>query len=134
MTFYPLPSETPEPREASSIYERVGGYEALQAVVEAFYTRVLADEALSPFFVGTNMTRMKGRQVEFFSAALGGPDPYIGASMKQVHRGRGITKVHFDLVAGHLADAMTVAGVRSELLTQIIAAVSPLADDICSGP
>ncbi|MFI1234570.1 group 1 truncated hemoglobin [Nocardia salmonicida] len=134
MTFYPLPSETPEPCEASSIYEQVGGYEALQAVVDAFYTRVLADEALGPFFAGTNMTRMKGRQVEFFSAALGGPDPYIGAAMKQVHRGRGITKVHFDLVAGHLADAMTVTGVRSELLAQILATVSPLADDICSGP
>lgn len=130
MTFSPLPSEAPEPRTASSIYEQVGGQEALRAVVEELYARVLADEALRPFFAGTNMTRMKRRQVEFFSAALGGPHPYIGASMKRVHRGRGITEHHFDLVAKHLTDAMTAAGIRAKLLAQIIAVVSPLADDI----
>ncbi|MGV9610976.1 group I truncated hemoglobin [Nocardia xishanensis] len=125
---------TPETCEAASIYERIGGREALETVVEDLYARVLADEALSPFFTGTNMSRMKGRQVEFFTAALGGPDPYTGASMKQVHQGRGITRHHFGLVAGHLTDAMTAAGVSPELVAQIIAAVSPLADDIAANP
>lgn len=124
----------PEPGAGPPIYDRIGGREALEAVVEDFYTRVLADEALRPFFTGINMTRMKGRQVEFFAAALGGPDPYIGASMKQVHRGRGITRYHFDLVACHLTDALTGAGVPSELVAEIIAAISPLAGDIASSP
>ena len=46
------------------------------------------------------MNRLKGKQVEFFAAALGGPEPYTGAPMKQVHQGRGITMLHFNLVAG----------------------------------
>ncbi|TQM33450.1 group I truncated hemoglobin [Nocardia bhagyanarayanae] len=125
---------TPEPSEAAPIYERIGGRQALETVVEDFYTRVLADEELRPFFAGTNMSRMKGRQVEFFAATLGGPDPYVGAPMKQVHRGRGITRRQFALVAGHLTDAMTAAGVPPELVAQIIATVSPLADDIASNP
>ncbi|WP_280458613.1 group I truncated hemoglobin [Nocardia carnea] len=121
------------PRAAAApIYERIGGREALEAVVEDFYERVLADEVLLPFFTGINMSRMKGRQVEFFAAALGGPDPYIGAPMKQVHQGRGITRYHFDLVACHLTDALTGAGVPSDLVAEIIAAVSPLADEIAS--
>lgn len=122
----------PDPDTAPPIYDRIGGREALEAVVENFYDRVLADGALLPFFTGVNMSRMKGRQVEFFAAALGGPDPYIGAPMKQVHQGRGITRYHFDLVACHLTDALAGAGVPSDLVAEVIAAVSPLADDIAS--
>lgn len=116
-----------------SIYETIGGTEALEIVVEDFYSRVLADEELAGFFTGTNMARLKGKQVEFFAAALGGPEPYTGATMSQVHRGRGITMHHFDLVAGHLDDSLVAAGVPGEVVGQIIAAIAPLASDIASG-
>jgi hemoglobin len=53
--------------------------------------------------------------------------------MDQVHRGRGITLEHFTLVAGHLDAALRGAGVPDELVTQIMSAVAPLADDIVSG-
>ena len=56
----------------SSIYEQIGGTAALETVVEDFYARVLADQELAGFFSGTNMSRLKGRQVEFFAAALPG--------------------------------------------------------------
>ncbi|WP_280361144.1 group I truncated hemoglobin [Nocardia wallacei] len=118
--------------EPGTIYEQIGGQEALEAVVEDFYVRVLADAELAPFFTGTNMSRLKGRQVEFFAAALGGPEPYTGAPMKQVHQGRGITMHHFGLVAGHLTDSLKTAGVPDDLVAQIIGAVAPLADDIAS--
>lgn len=109
-------------REPISIYDKIGGHEAIEVVVEDFYVRVLADDQLSAFFSGTNMSRLKGKQVEFFAAALGGPEPYTGAPMKQVHQGRGITMHHFSLVAGHLADALTAAGVPSETITEILGA------------
>ncbi len=118
--------------EPATIYERIGGHEALEVVVEDFYVRVLADDHLSGFFTGTNMNRLKGRQVEFFAAALGGPDPYPGAPMKQVHQGRGITMHHFSLVAGHLADALAAAGVPPETVTDILGAIAPLAPQIAS--
>jgi hemoglobin len=92
-----------------------------------------ADDQLSGFFTGTNMNRVKGKQVEFFAAAHGGPEPYTGAPMKQVHQGRGITMHHFKLVAGHLADALAAAGVPSETVTEILSAISPLAPEIASG-
>jgi hemoglobin len=118
--------------KASSIYDRVGGHEALELVVEDFYARVLADDQLSSFFTGTNMNRLKGRQVEFFAAALGGPNQYTGASMKQVHQGRGITMHHFTLVAGHLKDSLFAAGVPFETVAEILGVVAPLAGDIAS--
>lgn len=117
----------------ASIYDRIGGHEAIEVVVEDFYVRVLADDQLSGFFTGTNMNRLRGKQVEFFAAALGGPEPYTGAPMKQVHQGRGITMYHFNLVAGHLSDALAAAGVPSATVTEIIGAIAPLAPEIASG-
>jgi hemoglobin len=113
-----------------TIYEAIGGDTALAAVVDDFYGRVLADPELAGFFAGTNMTRLKGRQVEFFSAALGGPVPYSGASMRDAHRGRGIGQRHFDLVAGHLVASLTDAGVPQGMVGQIVAAVAPLSAEI----
>ena len=78
------------------------------------------------------MNRLKGKQVEFFAAALGGPEPYTGAAMKQVHQGRGITMHHFSLVAAHLADALAAAGVPSGTVVEILGAIAPLAPDIAS--
>jgi hemoglobin len=116
----------------SSIYSQVGGYEALEVVVDDFYGRLLADEELAGFFAGTNMARLNGRQVEFFAAALGGPDPYTGAPIGQVHQGRGITTHHFTLVAGHLAASLTAAQVPAETVDQILAAIAPLSAEIAT--
>jgi hemoglobin len=88
-----------------SIYEAIGGEPALVAVVDDFYDRVVGDPQLESFFAGVNMPKLKGRQVEFFAAALGGPDVYQGPSMRDAHIGRGITQADFDKVAYHLTDA-----------------------------
>ncbi|MCV7159609.1 group I truncated hemoglobin [Mycolicibacterium brisbanense] len=116
----------------TSIYDQIGGGEALEAVVDDFYVRVLADDQLAGFFTGTNMARLKGKQVEFFAAALGGPVEYTGAPMRQVHQGRGITMRHFDLVASHLADSLSAAGVSEPVVDQIVGAIAPLAGEIAT--
>jgi hemoglobin len=115
-----------------SIYEAIGGEPALVAVVDDFYDRVVGDPQLESFFVGVNMPKLKGRQVEFFAAALGGPNVYQGPSMRDAHIGRGITQADFDKVAYHLTDALAAAGVPAQTIGQIAAAVTPLADEIVS--
>jgi hemoglobin len=115
-----------------SIFEAIGGEPALAAVVDDFYVRVLADPQLAGYFAGSNMPKLKGRQIEFFAAALGGPDFYQGASMRDAHAGRGISQADFDKVAFHLTAALAEAGVPGETIAQIAAAVTPLAGDIVS--
>ncbi len=115
-----------------NIYEAIGGEPALVAVVDDFYGRVLSDVRLAAFFAGANMPKLKGRQVEFFAAALGGPSLYQGASMRQAHAGRGISQADFDRVAFHLVGSLADAGVPPKIITEITAAIIPLADDIVS--
>jgi hemoglobin len=117
---------------AASLYAQIGGRDALEVVVEDFYCRVLADDHLAGFYAGSNMGCVKARQVEFLSAVLGGPGPYTGSTMRQVHEGRGITMHHFAMVAAHLADSLCAAGLPPDTITAILHAIAPLAGEIAS--
>jgi hemoglobin len=115
-----------------SIYDKIGGEPALVKVVDDFYERVLADAQLAGFFAGANMTRLKGRQVAFFAQALGGPELYDGATMRDAHAGRGITQSDFDKVAVHLTESLYAVGLAEDMVGQIIGAIAPLAPEIVS--
>jgi len=117
---------------AASLYETIGGHDALEVVVEDFYCRVLDDDHLAGFYAGSNMKCVKARQVEFLSAVLGGPLPYTGTPMRQVHEGRGITMHHFAMVAAHLADSLCAAGLHPDTITEILRAIAPLAGEVAS--
>lgn len=116
----------------ASLYEKIGGHDALEVVVEDFYCRVLDDDHLAGFYAGSNMRCVKARQVEFLSAVLGGPRPYSGMPMRKVHEGRGITMHHFAMVAAHLADSLCAAGLHPDTITEILQAIAPLAGEIAS--
>jgi hemoglobin len=116
----------------ASLYEKIGGHDALEVVVEDFYCRVLDDDHLAGFYAGSNMKCVKARQVEFLSAVLGGPGPYTGTPMRQVHEGRGITVHHFAMVAAHLADSLCAAGLHPDTITEILQAIAPLAGEVAS--
>jgi hemoglobin len=117
---------------AASLYEQIGGHDALEVVVEDFYCRVLDDDHLAAFYAGSNMKCVKARQVEFLSALLGGPGPYSGTPIRQVHEGRGITMHHFAMVAAHLADSLCAAGLHPDTITEILRAIAPLAGEVAS--
>ena len=110
----------------ATLLEQVGGREAVELVVAAFYERVLGDEALRPFFRGTSMARLQKHQTDFFVTALGGEPCYGGRKMEVAHAGLGITGAHFDAVAGHLVGALRQAGVTEPLIERVVGLVAPL--------
>ena len=117
---------------AASLYDTIGGRDALEVVVEDFYCRVLDDDHLASFYAGADMRKLKAKQVEFLSALLGGPGPYTGSTIRQVHEGRGITMHHFAMVAAHLADSLCAAGLHPDTITEILRAIAPLAGDVAT--
>lgn len=58
-----------------SLYHQLGGRAAIDAAVEAFYVKVLADKRINQYFEDINMTKQRRKQKEFLSAAFGGPIP-----------------------------------------------------------
>jgi hemoglobin len=117
---------------APSLYAQVGGHDGLEIVVEDFYCRVLDDDHLAGFYAGSDIRCVKARQVEFLSALLGGPGPYTGSPIRQVHQNRGITMQHFAMAAAHLADSLCAAGLHPDTITAILHAIAPLAGQIAS--
>lgn len=115
---------------ATSLFKKLGGRPAIEAVVEEFYIRVLADVDLKGFFADTDMDRQTKQQVNFLIMALGGPNDYNGRPMKEAHEGMGVTEHHFNLVAGHLVETLKWAGVCEDDINEVVAAVGPLKDAI----
>src|ERR1700759_1070861 len=102
-----------------SIYDNIGGADAVRAAVDDFYIRVLADPRLASYFAATDLNRLKAHQRSFIAAAIGGPEVFSGRDMKTAHAGRGITDADFDAVGGHLVDTLTGVGVPAETIGQI---------------
>ncbi len=117
-----------------SIFDAIGGAPAVAAAVDDFYSRVLGDPALAPFFDTTDMTRLKAHQRAFLAAAIGGPELYSGRDMSGAHAGLGISDDDFDAVVGHLVATLTGLGVPSETIEQIGGALAPLRSYIVSKP
>ncbi len=115
---------------AMSVYEQVGGEDAVNVTVEAFYERVLVDPILVPFFIDVDMAMLKRQQVDFFSQALGGPAAYRGPDMKTAHAHMSIEQEHFDRVAQHLVATLQALAIPQEHIDTIVQTVGPLAVDI----
>jgi methyl-accepting chemotaxis protein len=116
--------------DTATLFERVGGQDALTLAVEMLYERLLADPAVAFHFEGVHLGRLKERQVDFFSAALGGPKPWRGRSMAAVHDSMGISQEQFDVVAGHLVAVLQELDVPQDLIDGIVAVVAPLSSSI----
>lgn len=115
----------------TTLYAKYAG--AIPQVVDLFYEKVLGDEELIPYFTEIDMERQKHHMVAFIGFALGGPNRYTGRNMHMAHADLGITSDHFDLVATHLASALTELGVGSEDVGAIIGTVGTLKGDIVTG-
>ena len=119
-------------KSAKSLFDKLGGTKSIEAVVDEFYKRVLADTELKPFFAETNMTWLRMRQVQFLTQALGGPALYKGKGMKEAHAKVTIGQHHFDLVAMHLVGTLKSLSVAQAEIDAVVSAVAPLAKDIVS--
>jgi hemoglobin len=114
----------------TTIYDAIGGPAAVEAAVDEFYGRVLADPQLAGYFADTDLGRLKGHQRTFLTAALGGPQRYAGRSMADAHAGRDITPTAFDAVVGHLGATLAHLGVPPDTIGAIADALLPLKGDI----
>lgn len=98
-------------RPSQSLFERLGGAAAVEAAVDLFYRKVLADDRISAFFQGVDMTRQARSQRAFLTMLMGGPNGYTGANLRAGHRRlTGINDDHFDAVIEHLAATLKELG------------------------
>src|SRR5690349_2790812 len=108
---------------ASSLFERLGGYEAVFATVTSFYDRIMADPTLAPFFTHLDMSNQIDKQVAFLTFAFGGPSRYEGRDLRTAHAravASGLNGTHFAAVAGHLQATLQSLNVPQPLIDEVM--------------
>jgi hemoglobin len=119
---------------SESIYDQLGGAPAIDAAVDIFYTKVLADDRIKHFFASTDMEKRRGHQKKFLTFAFGGPANYSGRGMRQAHaklvQDMGLTDVHFDAVIELLGGTLKELGVADDLIGQVAETAETLRADI----
>jgi hemoglobin len=117
----------------STLYKRLGGYDAIAAVTDDFIGRMAGDPELSRFFVGhstQSLQRIRQLVVEQLCQAAGGPCFYTGRSMKESHAGMGISQAHWDVAVKHLVATLDKFKVGAKEREDLFAAIAPLQADI----
>ncbi len=118
----------------STLYEKLGGEAAVDAAVELFYQKVLADDRIKQFFEGVDMQRQAGHQKLFLTYAFGGAPSYPGRAMRAAHKvlveEKGLSDEHFDAVLEDLGAALKELGVADELIAEAAAVAETTRADV----
>jgi hemoglobin len=112
------------------LYDRLGGQDAIVAVVDDFVGRAAADSRINGKFARTDVPRLKAMLVEQVSAATGGPGPYTGRGMRETHDGMGVTAGEFEALVGDLVATLDQFNVPANEQTELLSILGPLRSDI----
>ena len=114
-----------------SLYERLGGQPAVDAVASGLVDRILADNRVNKWFAHAasspeNTKEYKAKLSSFICVAVGGPCKYTGLDMAAAHKGRGVTSEAFDAVAQNLSAQLDQLKVPAKEKGEVMALVGSL--------
>lgn len=122
---------TPGEMEAApSVYDRIGGAAAVDAAVDIFYRKVLADDRISEFFDTVDMETQHAKQKAFLTMAFGGPNSYSGKDMRNAHKHMNLTEEHFNAVAENLVATLKDLNVPETEINEIVGIAVSVKDDV----
>jgi hemoglobin len=119
--------------QTQSLYEQLGGQAAVDATVDVFYRKVLADDRVNEFFDDVDMDRQIQKQKAFLTMAFGGPVHYTGQDMRRGHAhlvARGLNDSHFDAVVENLGASLKEVGAPDNLITRVVGIAESVRNDV----
>jgi len=118
----------------ASLYTRLGGYDAIAAVVDDLLPRLRADDLLSRFWVSPRSVNTHNRErqlaVDFIVSAAGGPTIYLGRDMRMSHKGMGITKADYAAFMRCLSVTLDTFAVPEPERSEVVAFTTSLESEI----
>ena len=114
----------------STLYERLGGEAAVNAAVDIFYGKVMADKRINHFFENLDMVAQANKQKAFLTMAFGGPHNYSGRDMRTGHAHLALTEEHFNAVVENLAATLQELGVSASDIGEVAAIANSVKDDV----
>jgi hemoglobin len=114
----------------ASLYERLGGVEAIRAVVDSFVARCAADDRINRKFERSDVPRLKKMLVDQVCEATGGPCTYTGRDMQETHNGMGVTAGEFDALVEDLVATLDEFDVPKAVGEELLGLLAPMRGDI----
>ena len=116
-----------------SLYERLGGYGAISAVVNDFAGKLFTDPEVGSFFKGMGTDTRESfiqKNINLVCNVTGGPCKVISRNAKTVHAGLGITEKEFNVVVNHLVDTLDGFKVPAREKEELLSIIGTLKPDI----
>jgi hemoglobin len=120
----------PASAQQATLYQRLGGYPAIKAVVDDFVGNVAADQRINRFFARTDIPRLKQNLVDQICAGTGGMCIYTGRDMRSAHAGMGVTSGHFNALVQDLQRTLRKFKVPKQEQGELLAILGPMKKDI----
>jgi hemoglobin len=114
----------------TSLYDRLGGHDAITAVVDDFVGRCAGDSRINGKFARTDVPRLKTMLSDQICNASGGTCTYAGRSMAETHEGMGVTAGEFDALVEDLVATLDQFNVPKAEQDELIGILGPLRPDI----
>jgi hemoglobin len=114
----------------SSLYDRLGGANAIATVVDDLVARCAGDDRINKKFARTDIPRLKQMLADQISEATGGPVTYTGRDMKETHRGMGVTAGEFDALVEDLVATLNQFDVPQAEQQELLGLLGPMRGDI----
>ncbi len=119
--------------QQKTLYERLGGYDGVSAVVDDFAAKLFNDPVVGARFFGMSDDSREGfrqKNKNLVCNVTGGPCKIISRSAATTHGGLGIKASEFDIVAQHLVDTLNKFKVPEKEHKELMAIIATLRPDI----
>jgi hemoglobin len=113
-----------------SLYERLGGKDAITAVIDDFVARCAKDDRINGKFARTDIPRLKSSLIDQVCEATGGPCTYSGRDMRTTHEGMAVTAGEFDALVADLVATLDKFSVPKAEQDELLSVLGPMRPDI----
>jgi len=118
---------------SDSLYGRLGGYDAIVAVVDNLLPRLTSDPELGRFWKhrgDDGVRRERQLLIDFLCASAGGALYYVGRDMKTSHRGMAISEGDWQVFMRHIEATLDNFQVPPKERAEVLAFVESTKPDI----
>ncbi|MBF59608.1 group 1 truncated hemoglobin [Halomonas sp. FeN2] len=112
--------------QSTTLYERLGGQDTIDTVVENLLYRIADDPEVVVFFANTNIDLFAKSLASQLCDVSDGPCRYEGPPMDRAHQHMGLTDVHFNRLVEHLDAAMQEEGIALGARNELLGRLAPM--------
>jgi len=117
-----------------ALYRQLGAQPGLEALMQDFMQRLLADPRMNPFFKEADQAHIQAELVLQICELSGGPCRREGPDMKRVHEGVDIDRAAFNALVEVLQRSMDARGIPFGTQNRLLALLAPMHREIINVP